>query len=61
MRDLREWADENGSNRACEVCGRKVWVETGCAALCDGCEYGDEPEQERDTLASLGLSEDDFR
>lgn len=56
-----EWARENGSYASCEECGRKIWIESGCAKLCDSCAEGNPPEQERDTLASLGLSEADFR
>ena len=58
---LREWAEENGANGACKVCGRKTWIEFGCAALCNDCEEGDDPPEEGDTLANLGLSEADFR
>jgi hypothetical protein len=58
---MSDWSDENGSYASCEVCGCKIWVESGCGRLCEGCEYGDEPPQERDTLANLGLSEADFR
>ena len=58
---IREWGEENGRNGACSVCGRKTWIEFGCAPLCMSCEDGDEPPQERDTLANLGHCEDDFR
>jgi len=59
---MSEWT-ENGSYGACEACGRRTWIESGCARLCEGCDYGDEPHQdnERDTLASLGMCESDFR
>ncbi len=59
----REWAEENGRNGACEVCGRKTWIENGCAALCGGCEYDDDPDQNRgpQTLADVGMCEADFR
>lgn len=44
---IREWGEENGSNRACERCGHITWVEFGCSALCMGCEpVEDEPEAE---------------
>ena len=59
--DIEQWGEDNGSYGACEVCGRRTWVESGCARLCGSCYYDTEPEPERDTLASLGLSEDDFR
>jgi hypothetical protein len=58
-----EFAEENGGYGRCVVCRRKIWIESGCAPLCDGCHYEDEdnPPQEPDTLANLGLSEADFR
>jgi len=61
MISREDWAEENGCNGRCQVCGRKTWIEFGCAPLCGGCDYGDEPPQERDTLANPGLSEADFR
>jgi len=44
MSEIREWGEENGSNGACARCGKKTWVEFGCAPLCMGCDY-DEPEE----------------
>jgi len=58
---IREWADENGHNGCCEACGCKIWIENGCAALCDGCEEDQEPYQEPQTLADVGMCEADFR
>lgn len=56
-----QWAEENGSNGACKVCGRKMWIEHGCAAVCsDACEAG-EPECHAQTLADVGMCEADFR
>ena len=40
----REWGEENGRNGACVSCGRKTWIEFGCAPLCMGCDYPKEPE-----------------
>jgi hypothetical protein len=63
---IKEWGEENGSYGACESCGRKTWIEFGCAKLCMSCEHQSaeeppEPDAEPDTLANLGLSEADFR
>ena len=63
----REWGEENGSTGACACCGRKTWIESGCAALCDGCDSEDPDEcscRERhrpQTLADVGMCEADFR
>lgn len=62
---LSDWAKENGDYGACECCGRKIWVESGCAARCGACDDCD-PEQgckngRPQTLADVGMCEDDFR
>jgi hypothetical protein len=65
--DIKTWAEENGQNGACECCGRRTWIESGCAARCEAC---DDCEPDRgcsldrhrsQTLADLGMCEDDFR
>ena len=45
MSTLREWGEENGRNGACVSCGRKTWIEFGCAPLCMGCDYPKELEE----------------
>ena len=59
---LREWGDENGSSGGCRVCRRKMWVENGCDNICESCyENGDEQEHKPQTLADVGMCEEDFR
>ena len=58
---IREWGEGNGYRGACSVCGRKTWIEFGCAPVCMSCALEDEPPQEPDALANLGMSEEDFR
>jgi hypothetical protein len=56
------WAEENGSYGACEGCGCRIWIESGCAKVCDSCEAGIDPEFGRpQTLADVGMCEADFR
>jgi len=63
---LSRWAEENGNNGACECCGRKIWIESGCAPRCDACgdcdpEQGCSLDRGPQTLADVGMCEDDFR
>jgi Zn ribbon nucleic-acid-binding protein len=64
-------AELNGSYGRCPRCHGRIWVESGCLAECDHCGWdereneGDEKEyvrrQIQQTLADVGMCEDDFR
>lgn len=56
-----DWGEENGGYGRCKVCRKKTWIESGCAPVCGSCDLDDEPPEERDTLANLGMCEADFR
>lgn len=58
---VSQWAEDNGSYGACDVCGRRMWIESGCAAICsEACDDG-EPQYRTQTLADVGMCEADFR
>ena len=40
------WGDDEGYRGECAACGRKTWIESGCAPVCDGCEMPEDEDEE---------------
>lgn len=43
---MSDWGEENGYKGKCAACGRKTWIEFGCAPVCAGCEMPPDEDDE---------------
>lgn len=60
--DMREWADLHGYTYKCPGCGQLCDSPAGCGCFrSEAMQDEDFDDTEPDTLANLGLSEEDFR
>jgi len=62
------WAELNGNYGRCPNCKRRIWVESHCVAECDSCGWSEHEKEDEgrvhdgpQTLADVGMCEDDFR